>query len=127
MAAASRRSINIVYSGDVEGDQAIEADGNATSPASVQLVTLPGLNDGSEVPTQIIVPDGATAVTIVKPGDNTSVIVLTGMDNGDVASIGLKLHPTDPDSVSLALDTDRAFWLTALTATSDVTVRLFWS
>lgn len=123
MAAASRRRITVTFSGDVEGENPIDADGNASSPAAVQLLTLPGLNDGSEVPVQVTVPDGATAVTILKPGDNTSVILLTGAETGDV---GVALHPTDPDSISLASSVT-SFWLTAVTATSDQVLRLFWS
>lgn len=133
MAAASRRKITVTFSGDVEGEEILDADGNAASPASVQLVALPApALDESEIWTEteveVTVPAGATAVTILKDGANVSPIRFKGDGGGD--TVGIKLHPTDPDSISLA-STVTAFWLSNAAPEDsddgDTTVRLFWS
>lgn len=113
MSATSTRGVTIVYSGDVGGTQEIEAATNTASPAMVQVVDLAAANN------TIAVPTGATALTIMKPSDNTAQIMLKGV-NGDT---GVGLHLTDPDSVSLQDGLDSL----VLQASDEVTVRLFWS
>lgn len=134
MSAAARRTVTIVYSGDVEGENIIPADNNASSPAQVDQVELaaPGYVDDAwtETDVEITVPEGATAVTIMKPGDNEMRVRLKGDGGGD--TVGILLHPTDPDSFSLDPGVE-SFWLANAARMTedetpvDVTVRLFWS
>lgn len=117
MAARSDRTIAVVFSGDVVAQPPVAATPNLASPAQIQVVTL-AAGDNT-----ITVPSGGTtpvACTIVKPSANTSIIKLKGV-GGDA---GVKLHVTDPDSVSL--DPSQAtFVLNA--AAQIVGVRLVWS
>lgn len=113
MSAKSRRKTTITYSNDVEGEQELDAADNTASPAQVQIVALAiGANT-------ITAPTGATCCTIVKPTDNTASLTLKGV-TGDT---GVRLHNTDPDSVSVHSST-ASF---VLTSAAIVTVRLFWS
>lgn len=91
MAASARRKITITYSGDVEGEQILSAANNATSPATVLVLDL---GDG---PNAFTVPAEATAVTIVKPGGN----VIPLRFKVDPVDTGVRLHNTDPDTISL--------------------------
>lgn len=134
MSTAARRTVTIVYSGDVEGEQSIPADNNADSPGQVAQVALeaPGFVDDAwtETDVEVTVPEGATAVTIMKPGDNEMRVRLKGDGGGD--TVGILLHPTDPDSFSLDPGVE-SFWLANAARVTedetpvDVTVRLFWS
>ena len=123
MAATARRKVTVTYSGDVEGEQEIDAANNVASPAQIQYVTLSDGGNG------FTVPDGATAVTIVKPTDNTTEIFLHAVD-------GLRLHNTDPDTISLHSSvTEVTLYLgpnpadeeVPTTSADLVGVRLFWS
>lgn len=123
MAATSRRKITITYSGDVEGEQELDAANNTVSPATIEYVTL---TDGSNAFQK---PDNATAVTIVKPTTNTTEIHLG-------AANGLQLHNTDPDTFSLHADeTEILLFLgpdpddeeIPSTSADLVGVRLFWT
>jgi hypothetical protein len=94
MAVSATRTIAIGYTGDVVGNQALAAATNTASPGQVQIVTLASGNN------TITVPSGGTtpvACTIVKPSDNTTAITFKGV-TGDT---GMRLHNTDPDSISL--------------------------
>lgn len=122
MASTARRKITLTYFGDVGGPspgvaQEISAADNNTSPAQIQVVTLAIGDNTITAPTGGTTP---TACTIVKPSGNTSLIKLKGV-GGDT---GVKLHLTDPDTVSLDA-TQTTFVLNA--AAQVVGVRLFWS
>lgn len=128
MATNARRKITVTYSNDVEGEQELDAANNVDSPGAVQLVelTTPTLVDDEWVDTniEVAIPANATAVTITKPTDNETVILLKGT-GGDS---GVRLHPTDPDSISLYAAAESFFLaLTADETVDDITVRLFWS
>ena len=58
MAATARRRITITYSGDVDGEQLVDADNNATSPASIEIITL------DEGPNTITINMAPNAITI---------------------------------------------------------------
>lgn len=118
MSAASTRMITLGFSGDRTASPNYSAALNTNSPAGW---TAPfTLNVGD---TTITVPTGGsvpTAVTIIKPAGNTATIKLKGIA-GDT---GVKLHPTDPDSISL--DPTQANFI--LNASSQVIgVVLVWS
>lgn len=122
MAATAKRKITLTYYGDVGGAapgsaQEISAADNAASPAQIQPLTL-AIGDNV-----ITAPSGGStpkACTIVKPTGNAVVIKL----KGNAADVGVQLHKTDPDTISL--DTGVAsFILNA--ATQIVGVRLFWT
>ena len=129
MAAAARRKIVITYSGDVEGEEIINAANNASSPALISSAVLPHeVFNVSEVwelqPYAVDVPAGATAVTILKPSDNLAAILLAVNNIADAAD-GFAMHPTDPDTISISGQT--SFYLVNTSHTADVTLRLFWS
>lgn len=117
MAVSATRTIAIVFTGDIAGDQSIAASTNTTSPGQIQVVTLAsGANT-------ITVPSGGTtptACTIMKPTGNTTAITLKGIA-GDT---GIALHLTDPDTVSIASSVT-SFVLNA--GASLPGVRLVWS
>ncbi len=115
--ATARRKITITYSGDVDGEQEINAADNADSPGVMELKTLSSGANTITVPTSGTVP---TAVTIVPPADNTTAMTLKGV-TGDT---GVRLHDTDPTTIALD-DSVTAF---CLTAGGTITgVRLYWS
>lgn len=120
MVTKAERSIKIVYSGEVGGTQEIEAADNDESPQMIQVVTCDGntVDEFEEIVLGVVVvdiPDGATAVTIMKPSDYTGTIRL-GID-------GIYLHPTDPDSISLGEDTGELSFY----CSEAISLRLFWS
>lgn len=118
MAATARRSIAITYSGDVEGEQELNAANNTASPATVELVVLA---DGANT---ITVPDGATACTITKPTDNATSLTLKGV-TGDT---GIRLHNTDPDTIAIHSSVTTFVITAAIAEPADAcTLRLFWS
>lgn len=117
MAVTATRKITVDFSGDVDGTQVVNAASNAASPGSVEVKTLAaGLNT-------ITVPTGGTTVTgvtIIPPAGNTQSITLKGV-TGDT---GIRLHDTDPTSLSLHSSVTSF----ALTAGAQVTgLRLLWS
>lgn len=108
-ASSSTRETVIVFAGEVGGTQEILAAENATAPNCITKHVLVGGANAIPVPT------GATCATIVKASDNAVSI-----------SIGsLRLHDTDPDSVSLH-SSSTVLTLTLVAATT-ATVRIFWS
>lgn len=116
MAAKARRKVTVTYSNDVEGEQELNAADNAASPAQIQIVSLvSGANT-------ITVPTGATAVTITKPTGNAVAITFKGV-TGDT---GVRLHDTDPDSISLHSSVT-SFVLTRPSESVTAVVRIFWS
>ncbi len=95
MSATSDRVISLVFAGDRVGRPTAAAATNASSPAATAApITLAAGDNTITVPTGGTVP---TAVTIHKPTANVATIKLKGV-GGDT---GVKLHPTDPDSISL--------------------------
>jgi hypothetical protein len=116
VAAKAARKITIAFSGDINGTQEFDAEDNSSSPATTGPLSL---TTGANT---IIVPTGGaapTCCTIVKPSDNTATITLKGI-SGDT---GVKLHPTDPDSISIASDVTQF----VLTVSADVNLRFVWS
>lgn len=117
MAASAQRKITLTYLGDVVGVQELAAAINNTSPAHIQHVTLASGNNTISAPTG---GAAATACTIIKPTANAIAIVLKGV-NGDT---GIRLHNTDPDTVSL----DGGVTSFVLNAAAQIAgVRLMWS
>ena len=116
MSTISMRSIHIVSTGDVCASNSLMALPNPNAPGDIDVVRL-AIGDNV-----ITVPTGGTtpkAVSIVKPPGNTTTIKLKGV----IGDVGVVLHPTDPDSISL--DTSQASFV--LNATAQVDVRLHWS
>lgn len=113
MSSSADRAITIVFQGDVAGTQELEAAENTTSPAGTLAVVLSSGNN------TIAVPTGATAVTIAKASDNVVALVVKGVA-GDT---GIRLHDTDPDSLSLHAS-QTSF---VINAASAATVRFYWS
>jgi len=118
VSATSTRMIALSFSGDRLSNPFAAAAANTASPAATAApVTLAPGDNTITVPTGGTVP---TAVTIVKPAANTATIKLKGA-GGDT---GVKLHATDPDSISL--DPTQATII--LNASATVTgVVLIWS
>jgi hypothetical protein len=122
MAATGRRKITVTFFGDLGGAspghaQEIDAaDSTDVSPAQVQLVTLAAGDNTITAPTGGSTPK---ACTIVKPSSNEAVLKL----KGHADDVGIQLHKTDPDSVSI--DGVSSFILNA--ASEVVGVRLFWT
>lgn len=115
---SSTRTISHTFTGDLTLAPSVSAAINNSSPAAVAApITLAAGDNTIAVPTGGAVP---TAVTIVKPAGNTGTIKLKGV-GGDT---GVKLHLTDPDSISL--DPTQATFV--LNASAIVTgVVLVWS
>lgn len=116
MSVTARRVITLTYSGDVDGEEVINAATNTSSPGQIQVVAL------AEGDNQIECPEGCSAVTILKPSDNTVQLYIKGT-TGRPSGEGFPLHLTDPDSIS----TPGAADLILEAFGGDVTVRLFWS
>lgn len=117
MSVTSQRNIDINFTVDHKSSTTYSADTNTDSPGQHQVITLAsGANT-------ITVPTGGTtpkAVTIVKPSGNTTSITFKGV-TGDT---GVRLHDTDPDSISL----DSSVTTFCLTAGASLEgVRLIWT
>jgi hypothetical protein len=117
MAVTATRTIALGFTGDVVGNEALAAATNAVSPGQIQIVTLASGNNTITVPTGGTTPK---ACSITKPSDNTTAITLKGV-TGDT---GIRLHDTDPDSISID-DSVTTFVLNA--AAEIVGVRLYFS
>lgn len=117
MAVTSTRVQTITFTGDVTGQTSQSAASNASSPGSIDIVTL---SSGANT---ITVPTGGstvTAVTIVPPAANAVAITLKGV-SGDT---GIRIHNTDPTTVAI----DSSVSTFVLNAASTVTgLRLYWS
>lgn len=115
--ASAQRKITLTYAGAVVGVEDINAAINLVSPAQSQLITL-AIGDNV-----ITVPGGGSvpvACTIVKPAANATALKLKGV-GGDT---GVRLHNTDPDTISI----DPATTTFILNAAAQVVgVRLFWT
>lgn len=122
MATTAKRMITLTYIGDVGGvtpgnTHKIAAADNSASPAEIDLVTLSAGDNTITVPTSGTTPK---ACTIVKPTNNATLIKLKGA-GGDT---GIKLHNTDPDTISIDA-TQTSFILNAAAQIDGV--RLFWT
>jgi hypothetical protein len=117
MSVTSSRNIDINLTGDEISSFTSSAVANVASPGQMQVVTLASGANTITCPTGGTVP---TCCTILKPSGNATLITLKGV-TGDT---GVKLHLTDPDSVSLD-STMVSFCLTA--AAQIVGVRLIWT
>jgi hypothetical protein len=117
MSATARRKITLTYSGDVDGEQELNAADNASSPASVEIKTLASGLNTITVPTGGTVP---TAVTILPPGDNETSITLKGV-TGDT---GVRIHNTDPTTIALHSGVATFVLTTGAVITG---VRLYWT
>lgn len=117
MSVTSRRKTTIVLAGDVAGTQEYDAAYNTNSAGVVQVATLSAGTNTVTVPSGGTTP---TCVTIIKPSDNTVAITFKGIA-GDT---GVRLHDTDPDSISIHSGVT-SFVLTA--AAEIEGVRLVWS
>lgn len=115
--ATATRKVTIVYSGDVDGEQEINAADNASSPAVVELKTLAIGANTITVPTAGKTP---TAVTVVPPASNTTALTLKGV-SGDT---GIRLHDTDPTTIALHSGV-ASFVLNA--AAEIIGARFYWS
>lgn len=117
MATSAQRKITLTYTGDVAGVEDISAAVNLTSPAQVQLVTLAIGDNVITAPTGGSTP---TACTIRKPAGNAIALKIKGV-GGDT---GVRLHNTDPDTISIDAST-ASFIINA--AAQVVGVRLYWT
>jgi hypothetical protein len=125
MAATAKRKITVTYFGDVGGatsgtgaPQEISAADNNASPAQIQIITLASGDN------TITAPGGGSSpksCTIVKPTPNAIPIRI----KGNAGDTGVRLHDTDPDTISLDAS-QTSFILNALGGTV-VGVRLFWT
>lgn len=95
MAVASRRSIQVEFSGDVTAEIIKSAAENIVSPGMEVIQTLAAGNNTITVP--VVVGIVVTGLTIYPPAANTSIMTLKGV-NGDT---GFPIHLTDPISISL--------------------------
>lgn len=117
MAATAKRTISLEFFGDLAGAQELSAADNNASPAQVQLVTLAAGDNTITAPSS---GTTAQACTIAKPSDNATAIKI----KGHADDTGVRLHDTDPDTISLD-DSQTTFILNA--AAEIVGVRLFWT
>lgn len=118
MSITSSRTIQIQFSGDISLELIQSALENSTS---LGMETVQSLILGANIITAPIV-SGLTfsALTIIPPAGNTSLMTLKGV-TGDT---GIPLHLTDPVSLSL----DATFVSLVLTASAAIVgVRLIWT
>jgi hypothetical protein len=118
MSVTSSRTLQLFFSGDVTQNVIQSALDNLVAIGQVDLLTLPIGTTFVAVP----VSSGlvVTAVTIIPPSGNTTVITLKGAA-GDT---GIPIHITDPTSIGL----NTSFTGLYLTVTVQVNaVRLFWN
>lgn len=117
MSVTSTRQVFVKNWGDVSGSTVASAAENTSAPGQEQVITLEAEDNTITVPGGGTTP---TALTIIKPANNTVQMVLKG-DTGDV---GFRLHNTDPDSFSF----DPSVTEFIITCLDTVTgVRLVWS
>lgn len=119
MSITTRRRTVITHSGDVDGEEIIDA---ADNTAGVGVIERYDLADGDN---DIRVPSfndaAATACTIVPLGNNASALILKGA-SGDT---GIRLHNTDPTTI--AVHSTQELFILNTPAESAIVVRLFWS
>ena len=117
MAVESTRNVDISFTGSVVASFTTSAATNTDSAGQMQVVTLASGANTITVPTGGTV---STCCTIIKPSGNTTSITFKGV-TGDT---GVRLHNTDPDSISI----DSSVTSFCLTAGASITdVRLIWT
>lgn len=118
MAITASRTIQILFSGDVTLNVIQSALDNATSVAEPIPVKLSSGDNTITAPA--ITGLTVTALTIIPPSGNTTLIKLKGV----AADTGVALHKTDPTSIAL----DSSFVSLVLNAAVTInSVRLIWS
>lgn len=118
MSVTSSRTLQIQFSGDVTEELIQSALDNTVSPGinTIQSLLLGANTLVAPVVSGLVV----TALTIIPPSGNTSLITLKGVA-GDT---GIPLHLTDPTSIAL----DETFVSLVLNAAAAIVgVRLVWS
>lgn len=122
MSTNARRRLTITYSGDVEGEQILDANDNATSPGAVEMKPLVSGDNTVTVPTAA----APTAVTIVPTLRNGASDTLTL--KGVAGDTGVKLHSTDPTTIALRSNQSSFILnLVLVEGTTGSHARLFWS
>lgn len=118
MSITSSRTIQIQFSGDITAGVIQSALDNTVSPGEPIIQTLALGNNTITAP--VVSGIVVTALTIIPPAGNTSLITLKGVA-GDA---GIALHKTDPTSIAL----DTTFLSLVLSAAAQIIgVRLIWS
>lgn len=118
MATLAKRTITVIFSGDITGTETKKAADNSASPGVNELRTLASGFNTITVP--IIGTNIPTGVTIIPPASNIVNITLKGV-TGDT---GVQLHDSDPSSIAL----DPSVTTIGLTAASQIIgVRFIWS
>lgn len=118
MSVSAARETTIQFTGDLELSVTEVAEVNAVSPGQINVIDLTTGNNTVVIPTAGSTQ--ATAVTIIPPPDNTSVITLKG-SNSDT---GIALHTTGPATITLNLTTTG---IVLAVTTTTAGVRLVWS
>jgi len=114
----SSRTLQLQFSGDLSLSLIQSALDNAVSPG--ELITQSLLLGANTITAPVVTGIVVTALTIIPPAGNTSLITLKGV-TGDT---GVALHLTDPTSIAL----DTTFVSLVLNAAAAIVgVRLIWS
>ena len=118
MSIISSRTLQLQFSGDLSLSLIQSALDNAVSPG--ELITQSLLLGANTITAPVVTGIVVTALTIIPPAGNTSLITLKGV-TGDT---GVALHLTDPTSIAL----DTTFVSLVLNAAAAIVgVRLIWS
>lgn len=118
MAITSSRNVQVQFSGDRTTGIIQSALDNASSPGEMLPIRL--LLGNNTITAPVVTGIIVTALTIIPPAGNTSLITLKGV-NGDT---GIALHKTDPSTIAL----DTTFVSLVLNAAAQIDgVILIWS
>lgn len=118
MSITSSRNVQIEFSGDASLQIIQSALDNERSAAETVIVSL--VLGANTISPPLVSGLLVTALTIIPPSGNTSLITLKGV-TGDT---GIPLHLTDPTTIAL----DTTFISLVLNAAAAITgVRLIWS
>lgn len=118
MSITSSRNVQIEFSGDVSLQIIQSALDNERSAAEAIIVSL--VLGANTISPPLVSGLLVTALTIIPPSGNTSLITLKGV-TGDT---GIPLHLTDPTTIAL----DTTFISLVLNAAAAITgIRLIWS
>jgi hypothetical protein len=118
MTVTSSRVTQVSFSGDITENIIQSAADNTTSIAKTDNVTLS--SGANTITAPVITGLTVSALTIIPPAGNTSLITLKGI-SGDT---GVAIHKTDPTSIAL----DSTFVSLVLNAAAQINgVRLIWS
>lgn len=118
MAVKSSRTIQVQFSGDITQQLAQSALDNAVSPGMDVLQSL--VLGANTITAPVVSGVVITGLLIIPPAGNTNLMILKGV-TGDT---GVKLHLTDPTSLSL----DSTFVSLVINAAAAIVgVRFIWS